>query len=43
MLFLMLLFLKILHNKIICPILTVCLHLNIIQCSVMAYVSIPNG
>ena len=32
---LMLLFLKILYNKIICPVLTVCWHLNIIQCSVM--------
>ena len=32
---LMLLFLKILYNKIICPVLTECWHLNIIQCRVM--------
>ena len=31
------------YIKIICPVLTVCWHLNIIQCSAMAHVSIPNG
>ena len=42
-LFLILLFLKSLYDKIICPVLTVCSHLNIIQCSAMAHVLIPNG
>ena len=41
--FLILLFFQSLQDKIICPVLTVCWHLNIIQCSAMAHVSIPNG
>ena len=42
-LFLLLLFLNSLYDKNICPVLTVCWHLNIIQCSAMSHVSIPNG
>ena len=41
-LFLILLFLKSLYDKIICHVLPVCWYLNIIQCSAIAHVSIQN-